>query len=45
MFLKAGPVTNTTMKLNIQLLAVDSAFAGALIRRPTISAGYSWWNR
>jgi len=30
-----------TIKLNIQLLAVDSAFAGALILRGVTSAGYN----
>lgn len=39
MLLKAGPVTITTTKLKIQLDAVLNAFAGARIRRPTISAG------
>ena len=42
---KDGPVTITTTKLNIQFDAVLSAFAGALIRRPTISAGWSIWER
>ena len=41
MLLNDGPVTITTMKLNIQLLAVEKAFAGARMRRPTISAGYA----
>lgn len=41
MLLNDGPVTITTMKLNVQLLAVENAFAGALIRSPTISAGCS----
>ena len=36
---KDGPVTITTTKLNIQFDAVLHAFAGALIRRPRISAG------
>lgn len=40
MFWKEGPVTITTMKLKIQFEAVESAFAGARIRIPTISAGY-----
>ena len=40
MLLKDGPVTMTTMKLNIQLEAVLNALAGARIRNPTISAGY-----
>ena len=39
MLLNDGPVTITTMKLKIQLLAVEKAFAGARMRRPTISAG------
>lgn len=39
MLLKDGPVTITTTKLKIQLLAVENAFAGARMRRPTISAG------
>ena len=37
--LNDGPVTITTIKLNIQLLAVENALAGARIRSPTISAG------
>ena len=39
MLLNAGPVTITTMKLKVQLLAVENAFAGARMRSPTISAG------
>lgn len=39
MLLNDGPVTITTMKLKIQLLAVEKAFAGARMRKPTISAG------
>ena len=39
MLLNEGPVTITTTKLNVQLDAVLNAFAGCLIRRPTISAG------
>ena len=38
-------MTITTTKLNIQFDAVLSALAGALIRRPTISAGWSIWER
>ena len=38
--LNDGPVTITTTKLNVQFDAVLNAFAGARIRRPTISAGY-----
>ena len=38
---KATGVIMTTMKLNAQFADVDKAFAGALIRRGTISAGYS----
>ena len=34
-------VIMTTMKLKAQLADVDNALAGALIRRGTISAGYS----
>ncbi len=40
MLLNEGPVTMTTMKLKVQLLAVARAFAGARMRRPTISAGF-----
>lgn len=39
MLLNEGPVTMTTMKLNVQFDAVLNAFAGARMRRPTISAG------
>lgn len=39
--LNEGPVTMTTTKLNVQFDAVLNAFAGARIRKPTISAGYS----
>ena len=38
-------MTITTTKLNIQFDAVLNAFAGALIRRPTISAGWFVWKR
>ena len=38
-------MTITTTKLNIQFDAVLNAFAGALIRRPTISAGWFVWER
>ena len=38
-------MTITTTNLNIQFDAVLNAFAGALIRRPTISAGWSIWER
>lgn len=41
MFWNEGLVTITTTKLNIQLDAVLKAFAGARMRNPTISAGYS----
>lgn len=41
MFWNEGPVTITTTKLKIQLDAVLKAFAGARMRNPTISAGYS----
>lgn len=37
--LNDGPVTMTTMKLNVQFDAVLNALAGARIRSPTISAG------
>ena len=39
MLLNEGPVTMTTMKLNVQFDAVLNAFAGARMRSPTISAG------
>jgi len=42
MFSKAGPVIITTKKLKVQLLAVDSAFAGPRILSPTISAGFGF---
>ena len=39
MLLNEGPVTMTTIKLNVQFDAVLNALAGARIRSPTISAG------
>ena len=36
-------MTITTTKLNSQFDAVLNALAGALIRRPTISAGWFVW--
>ena len=39
MLLNEGPVTMTTIKLNVQFDAVLNALAGARMRRPTISAG------